>query len=153
MFTRNLNKMVMRPLAQIVVIFVLVSVLLRYPADANQSLPALYESKKPTFAQKAGIMYTKGYFHFLYTAAGEAHLQLNEDSTFTYSETFCNTGRQVMTGRWSVKDNTLNLQFDDADYSERSFVIKGTSLYEIKEVTLVESNKKIKALTLLEKVE
>ncbi len=112
-----------------------------------------YQSKKPTFTEKAGIMYAKGYFHFLYTAAGDTHLKLNEDSTFTYSETFCNTGRQVMTGRWSVKDNTVNLQFDDPDYSERSFVIKGKSLYEIKEVTLVESNKKIKALTLLEKVE
>lgn len=143
----------MRAFAKIVVIFVIVSVFVRYPFNTNHSLSALYQSKKPTFAQKAGIMYAKGNFHFLYTAAGEADLKLSEDSTFTYSQAFCNTGREVTTGQWKVADGAVRLQFDDPDYSSRSFVIKGKSLYEIREVTLVENNNKIKALTLLEKVE
>lgn len=143
----------MRAFAKIVVIFVIVSVFVRYPFNTNHSLSALYQSKKPTFAQKAGIMYAKGNFHFLYTAAGEARLKLSVDSTFTYSQAFCGTGMQVARGKWKIADGAVRLRFDDPDYSNRSFVIRGKSLYEIREVTLVESKRKIKALTLLQKVE
>jgi len=108
-----------------------------------------YVSKAPNREEKISIMYSRGYFNFLYTSEGDEILQLDKDSTFTYTRTLCKVGERIFKGKWHVTEDRVSLHYENEGRKDKSFNFEKAQLYNISDA--VTEGKKMKMLTLFKK--
>ncbi|QEE49616.1 hypothetical protein FUA48_08480 [Flavobacterium alkalisoli] len=118
----------------------------------SQSVTGVYYSIEPNRNETFSIMYTRGIFNFLYTAANDEFIEIKEDSLFSHSMNFCKIGETVYEGKWSLKGNSLILDYSDSRKDDLKFYIVSDKIYCIKDVIVNnENNDRMKSLTLMKK--
>jgi hypothetical protein len=112
-----------------------------------------YKSNVPSMWDHLSIMYLRGNFNFLYKRPSDEILKIANDSTFSHIKKTGNDSIIENTGYWKIvnKQNIL-LNYNDLNMTPLELKLKSHKMYHIKEVTLCDSGKKIKFLTLLKKV-
>ncbi|WP_281755473.1 hypothetical protein [Neptunitalea chrysea] len=114
-------------------------------------LPGIYVSKKPSLGEKMSIMYSKGYYNFVYTPEENDTLTIEENGKFKYSSDFCKVGLKGYDGDWELRSDSLFLDFSYKTHNSRIFISQGNLLYTIEDFSLSGSNETMKCITLLEK--
>lgn len=120
-------------------------------ASNENDLFGKYVSKRPNQYEKIEIMYSKGYYNFLFTREDEIVLKLNKNKTFSYSQVLCKAGDTSWEGQWKSKNGILYLDFTNPKKSDIEFVVKDNLLYRISDADVKDDPKLNKRLCLLKK--
>jgi len=125
---------------------IIVSVSLLILSCKDETVCGTYISRAPTTMETISLMYSRGYYDYIYPDNNAVKLVIEKDSTFLYI-----TKRKEFPGRWSVKGRTLTLDYNDASIDDFDLKIRNNKLYNITEATLCNSNEKMMRLLLLKK--
>ena len=125
-------------------IIVIVSLLILSCKD--ETVCGTYISRAPTTMETISLMYSRGYYEFLYPDNNAVKLVIEKDSTFLYI-----TKRKEHSGRWKVNGRILTLDYNDASIDDFDLKIRNNKLYNITEATLCKSKKKMMEIILLKK--
>ncbi|RDI08588.1 hypothetical protein DEU42_110121 [Flavobacterium sp. AG291] len=116
--------------------------------STSKTVVGIYTSRGPSSMETLSLMYSRGYFEFLYDFDDYIKLKIDNDSTFVYS-----IKKKDYPGRWKVKGKTLILNYTDASREDLQLKIRNNKLCNITEETLCKSKQKMMRLMLLEKKE
>lgn len=105
-----------------------------------------YVSRTATNMEAIKLMYLKGYYPFLETYDDYIKLIIEKDSTFLYI-----INGKEHSGRWKVNGRALILDYTDVSRDDLELKILNNKLYNITEVTLCKSKKRMMSLMLLKK--
>ena len=108
-------------------------------------------SKDVVNIESIRIMYSRGNYDFLTSWPKRDTLILRKDNTFTFGTILCKKGLTKWNGKWSLKEDKVLLDYDNADKEDVSFTTGYNQLDNISETVTIKEKKKFKVLCLLDK--
>ena len=112
----------------------------------GKTVVGTYVSRRATSMEAIRLMYWKGHSPFFEIPDDYIKLIVEKDSTFLYT-----INSKEHSGRWRINDRTLILDYTEISRKDLELKIRTDKLYNISEVTLCNSNKKMMELLLLKK--
>lgn len=119
-------------------------------SQGDNNLVGKYVSRRPTKIEIMKLMCLNGCFKSVYSTPANHVLQLEEDSTFSYTVKYCKIGNKIRTGKWSYKKNRLELNFSDS-LNVLKFKIGSDYFYNTTDFMTLKDSTKMKCLTILQK--